>query len=430
MEFGYLKGLLSGYGFAGLNIVVQIIMVPMYLRYLGKTQFGVLMMLLAYINYASLGVNWLTGGLLRILGVYHAGGDIEAFSRAFRLGRYVYVGYAVLLGCFVLLVAWIDPEVLFGNPLVPHNLLWWSVFAAVIYLVLFYELSIDRVALMAAGVQHWAYLLQMLALFIYAVGAAIILKLGGNITALMAMMSAGILAAIFLVRRIWSSLDFAPLRSIAIGVEYGRLLVRQFFGRRGVGYFIYGATILTMQADVLFIGWLGGAEMATEYVVVWKAAEVAVLLLWRIPETLIPDFIRADVTGDESRVSASYWKAWRWTLVLSAVAGLCYAWVGDRVVGLWLGNDVLPSRPHAFDLAGLALFILASTRPPAVYAYALCRFRALLPVAAFELLIKLAVLLWTFPAMGYLSPLVGLIVANLAGAYILYFRMSPKRLPA
>ena len=427
MQFGYLKGLLSGYGFAGLNIVVQVTLVPLYLRHLGQAQFGILMMLLAYINYASVGVNWLTGGLLRILGSDHAGNQLEAFSRAFRLGRYVYVGYAVLLGLVLLVLAGINPELLFGHSSQPRELLWWAVFAAVIYLVLFYELTIERVALMAVGTQHWAYLLQMAAIVLYALGAIVILKVGGNVISLMIMLSAASLVTRLWTRQIWSSMVFAPVRAIPVGFDYGRALLKQFFGRRGMGFFIYGGILLTMQADVLFLGWLGGAETAAQYVMVWKAAEVAVLMLWRIPETLIPDLIKADVAGDKERLSTAYWMAWRWTLGLGALAGLCYGLLGGKIVALWLGNGAVMAGPHAFELAGFALFILTSTRPPAVYSYATCHFRALLPVAGFELLVKLIVLFALFPTFGYLSPMMGLIVANVAGAYIMYMRMSPKR---
>lgn len=429
MRSGYLKALISSYGYAGLNIVAQIILVPLYLRYLGKVQFGVLMMLLGYVNYTAVGINWLTGGLLRVFGTHHAAGNEVKFSHAFHLGRRVYVGYAMILGAAMLVVAWVNPGLLLGHPQGGMEFsLWWAVFATVVYLVLFYDLSVDRVALTAIGMQHWAYFLQIAALLIYVLGAIPLLMMDGNVTQLMGLMALGIFVALIWAKRIWPHQSFSPARSAPTNSVYRADLLKQLFGRQGLGYLVYGGIVLTMQADVLFLGWLGGAEVAAEYVVLWKAAEVAVLMLWRIPEALIPDLIRSDVAGDAKRMSTVYWTAWRWTLGLSVLGGVAYALLGKSVVGLWLGKAALPDAPYAFLLAGVALFFLSARQPAAIYAYATRHFRALLSIAGLELLIKLAVLYWAYPTFGYLAPIVGLIVANLAGVYWLYGTLAPKRL--
>ena len=57
----------------------------------------------------------------------------------------------------------------------------------------------------------------------------------------------------------------------------------------GGGYFLSAALMLTSQSDVLVVGWLGGAEVAARYVLIWKIAEVGVNALWRISEIMEPD---------------------------------------------------------------------------------------------------------------------------------------------
>lgn len=427
MRSGYLKALVSSYGFTGLNIVTQIVLVPLYLRYLGKLQFGILMILMGYVNYAAVGINWLTGGLMRIFGTHHATDNKREFSKAFHVGRRIYVGYALLLGAVLLAIAAIKPGWLLGHlPDSPGFSPWWAVFAMVVYLVLFYHLSIDRVALTAIGMQHKAFLLQIAALLIYALGAVPLLMTGSNVTVLMGLMALGVLLAVLWVRRLWRDQAFAPQAVAELSAGRGGL-VKQLFGRQGLGYLIYGGILLTMQADVIFLGWLGGAAVAAEYVVLWKAAEVTVMILWRIPDALIPDLIRSDVKGDTTHLSTVYWRTWRWTLTLAVLAGVAYALLGKWVVGLWLGQAAVPQAPYAFLLAGIALFFLSARHPAAIYAYATCNFRALLPVAGAELVIKLAVLYWAYPTFGFLAPLIGVIAANLAGIYWLYGRMAPKK---
>jgi hypothetical protein len=59
----YPLSLLSGYLAMAGNIIAQVILVPVYLTTLGAEGFGVLVLMLAMINYALVCIGWLNGGL-------------------------------------------------------------------------------------------------------------------------------------------------------------------------------------------------------------------------------------------------------------------------------------------------------------------------------------------------------------------------------
>ena len=82
----------SGYGLMGLSITIQFLLVPLYLRYLGKEAFGILTMLLAAMNYGSVGIGWMSGGMARILGERAATEDFVGFADASAFSKIAFVG--------------------------------------------------------------------------------------------------------------------------------------------------------------------------------------------------------------------------------------------------------------------------------------------------------------------------------------------------
>ena len=57
----YPLSLLSGYLAMAGNIIAQVVLVPVYLTTLGAEGFGLLVLMLAMINYAVVGIGWLSG---------------------------------------------------------------------------------------------------------------------------------------------------------------------------------------------------------------------------------------------------------------------------------------------------------------------------------------------------------------------------------
>jgi hypothetical protein len=204
-------------------------------------------------------------------------------------------------------------------------------------------------------------------------------------------------------------------------------ILRRIVGKMGAGYFIQGVLILSLSADVMIVAWLGGTSAVTEFVLVWKVAEVLIQLLWRVPEMLTPKLVLMDARGDHDLLRATYARISRLTNLLPLIAGVAYAILGRTIVSLWVGASNVPAGFLPFVAAGGAIFFSASARLPAIYAYATVRLRQLNAVAGLELVGKLAIGVLLFRKIGYVAIPLATCAVHCAGIALAYRRLGPRR---
>ena len=200
--------------------------------------------------------------------------------------------------------------------------------------------------------------------------------------------------------------------------------VTRVMGRRGASYFLYGVIFLALQADVLIVGLLGGAQLAAKFVLVWKVAEVLILVLWRIPEHLYVELVHMDSRGEHKRIERVYREGIWWMRGAAFAVGVGYAVLGPWIVRLWVGAGYAPDDPIAYVLAGAAIFWMGSARLPAVFAHALLKLRGLVTVSGIEVIGKLTLTLVLFPKFGYLAPLIAISAVHIAGIAYAYTTLA------
>jgi O-antigen/teichoic acid export membrane protein len=410
---GYLRALVTAYGLMAANVVVQVFMVPLYLNALDTYRFGVLMILLALFGYAAVGMAFMSGGMARILGEHHAREDDEGFRRAYLVSKLVYVGYAALVGLVVVAVVATLEGALFQVRAGYAKTVLWTAAAGGLYFVLLYDFSVDRLALIAKGRQAEGNLLSILSLVVFVALVVPWLLSGGDLPGVMLCLAAGVgvarIGAWFAWRRLGVDLGWRR------GIEGAREPLRRLLGRSGLAFTFYGVLLLTLRADTVIVGWLGGAEMAARFVLVWKIAEVGIDALARLPEAFSPYIVHMDTRGEAGRLGRAYRLGQRRMWLLALAAGLAYAALGPWVVELWVGPEHAPRSRLAYLLAGGAVVWLASARLPAVFALSMVRLRALIVLASVELAGKLALTWVLFPWAGFLAPLVAINLVHLAG---------------
>ena len=403
----YPLSLLSGYLAMAGGIIAQVVLVPVYLRTLGAEGFGLLVLMLAMINYATIGVGWLNGGLQRILGEAFGTGNNAGFVQALDVGKIIYLAYgaaAALLGIGI--VAFLDRSQL---PL-------GAAIVAGFFLVATYESAVERLALTAAARLAAVNLLQFSQVFVYAISVVFVLLAGGGLLGVFACQLGSVLFARFLLPLCWRGTR--PIAKHMIGTL--RPLLARLTGRMGGGYFLSGALFLTSQSDVLVIGWLGGAEAAARYVLLWKIAEVGVIALWRISESWSPILVRLDAMHEHTAIKRQYWHVAALLLVAAIPAGLAYALLGPWITMLWLGGEHAPKDQLGFVLAGTAIVWLGLARLPSILSYSFARFRVWTGIASVEVIARLALTVALYPRFGYLAPLVALNVVHLCGIAAAY----------
>jgi O-antigen/teichoic acid export membrane protein len=403
----YPLSLLSGYLAMAGNIIAQVVLVPVYLITLGAEGFGLLVLMLAMINYAAVGIGWLNGGLQRILGEAFGTRNDAGFVQAIDVGKIIFLAYgaaAALLG--IGLVAFLDrSQVPLGAAIV-----------AGFFLVASYESSIERLALTAAARLAAVNLLQFVQVLAYAISVVFVLRAGGGLFGVFACQLGSVLVARVLLPLCWQGTR--PIAKHMIGTL--RPLLARLTGRMGGGYFLSAALMLTFQSDVLVVGWLGGAEVAARYALIWKIAEVGVNALWRISESWSPILVRMDATNEHDIIMRQYRHIAVLLLATAIPAGLAYALLGPWVTTLWLGAEQAPKGQLGFVLAGAGMVWMGLARLPSILSYSLARFRLWTGIACVEVAARLALTVALYPRFGYLAPLVALNVVHLCGIAVAY----------
>ncbi|MEW6682135.1 MAG: hypothetical protein AB1451_04310 [Nitrospirota bacterium] len=406
----------SGYGLMALTIAIQFVLVPLYLHHLGKETFGVLTMILAAINYGGIGITWVSGGMARILGERGAVGDTAGFADAYSLSKLVYTGYAAItITVFWMVSTWI----LAGTLDNPENLQ--AVILASLYFLVMYEYNTDRLAFIALCRQTTGNIIDAAGQIVFACGAVAGLYWGGGLASIMASQIGGVLVTRSLAWLYWHHEGMA-LRWNWPLADPGPMWQRMS-GKMGQHYVVYGALLLTLQADVLIIGWIAGPAVAATFYLLWRIPEVCILLLGRIPGAVAPHLIQMDTRGDMERIQRTYRKGSRIMLGLAALAGGAYAVAGRWFVELWVGNNA-PDGYIPYVLAGAALFFLGASWWPAGVAYALVKTGPLVKVTALHLTAKLVLIALLFGRMDYLAPLTAIIITHVLGVFFLYIKIG------
>jgi hypothetical protein len=163
--------------------------------------------------------------------------------------------------------------------------------------------------------------------------------------------------------------------------------------------------------------------MAAEFVLVWKIAEILVLVLWRLSENLQPELVHTHTLGDGARLARIFARSSWLFRGAGVLVGMAYALAGPWVVRLWVGPEVAPDRPLAYALAGGAIAWLVAAKLHASFAYALGHVVPLQWVAGIELALKLALFLALFPFVDYLAPLIAINIVHFFGIAWAYTRL-------
>lgn len=418
MKREILGALGSGYALMGVTILIQFVLVPLYLQHLGKEAFGILVLLLAAINYGAIGITWLSGGMARILGERVAAGSSSELADAYAFSKYVYLVYAVVtVAAFALLMPWLVRDESYSADV--H----YAVALACLYFIVLYEYNADRLAFIALCRQTAGNSVEAAGQIVFALGVATALHLGGGLATVIAAQIAGLLVTRSLAWVYWRKEGF-PLRW-RWPLSSSAHLWKRVTGKMGRDYVLYGILLLTLQADVLIIGWLAGPEVAAAYYLLWRVPEVCALMLGRIPGVFSPHLIQMDSRGEAVRIQDSYHKGLKIMLALSALAGLGYATAGSWFVHYWVGDNAPPGF-IPYILAGAALFFIAVSQWPAAIAYALVKTGPLVRITGLYLAVKLAIIFLFFEKLGYLTPVIAIIVTHMLGVFFLYLKMGKE----
>lgn len=407
---GYISALTSGYLLMGANILVQFALTPFYLEHLDAHQFGMLMLLLNLINFAAVGITWMSGGLTRMIGEFWAREDLVGFRLAFSVGKYVFTLYALLVVTFGIASWWLLEGRLPGNEQLFHFVL-----LAGLYLLLNYEALPERQAFVGTNRQAMGNYIEFSRVIFFAMTAYLLLPTLGDMSAVLIALMAGVVMQRLATGVYWQK----QVRHTGWRRYQPEMtsLLKRLVGKQGAGYVSYGVLLLMLQADAMIVGFLGGAEMAGQFVLLWKIPEVISLLLWKIPSAIEPRVIQLDAKGEKEQMHSLFKQGRLWFLLIVGMVSLLYMLTGQWLAELWVGEHA-PDEGWMYVAGGVALFFNTFCRWPISFAYALIKLAALTRVTVIEVAGKLLLTVLLFPYFNIASPIIASIATHVG--YVAY----------
>jgi O-antigen/teichoic acid export membrane protein len=414
----YAVALASGYAVIAAQIVAQVLLVPLYIDALGSYRFGVLMILLAQAAFAYLFIGLFFSNLLRLFREAAQPLGSREFSRIYCAGKISFLGVGLLFAIVVLGLESLSPVFFEEAPAELRQEIFWASVAISIHFIMLCEMSVEQTVFAASGRQTAVNLVTFCSLFVFTLTAAIWLWSGGGLVGvgccfLVGDMAARILAFVIL-RRTGLKIDFMA------GLEGLMRTCRALLSTRSQHYYFYALLAMLLQSDILLLGWMGGPALTAEFALIWKIAEVVILLVARVGMHLQPEFVAMDVEGDGERLVRVYSHAYWGMLGLSLAAALGYGLFGQAITRLWVGADQAPTDPWLYWLAAATIFWLAAARLPAILAQALSQLRGLIVVSGIELVGKLVLLATLLPIVGVRAPLIAMSAMHVFGVAFAY----------
>lgn len=407
----YLTGLAANYINQFLAVLVNIILVPYLLHHLGLQLTGVYFVLLTAANFMAVGIGWLAGAGVRGIATLSATENRDGIGRVHRV---VVLGFMIYSTAILILV--VAASFLTGT-------LWLRDTSAElidqarraclllgVYVWISYVHNADLALLTALLRQGEANLYRVAVQALFGLAALLLLTHHPRIDLLMA---AQVFAALLIAVAARVSLR---IRHIIGPWEWSlpdRTLIRMVLVTTGGSYFLFGlAQFVLMYADVFVIGALLGSEAVTAYVVVWRIAEFAGLLLGRLSETLSPYLTRIESRGSLSELRAVFLTTSRVQHGLAIAAGCGYALAGPTLVAAWVG---VANRPHVwwlYVLSGAALIFQVVNRHDVILHFAMGRVGRLVVPHALEVTAKIGLTIALFPALGIGAPLAAFVAVQ------------------
>lgn len=414
-----------GYGLMAFQVVIQILLVPLYLKTFGAYRFGALMSLISFAGLAFALVGALYTVMLRLFGEAINAKDEIKLSALYFVAKIISICIGLLCSIIFVAVEVIHPVLFDDAPVEIHHEIFRALQLSIVHLLLLCELSVEQTMLAAKGRQAAANLVTLMGLVVFAITVVPVLILDGALIDVMAcFIVADIFSRIFayyLLRRYVHLRLIAPLR------RYG-LALREILSSQAQKYFILTGATVVLQADVLIVATIGSPLDAAKFVLVWKIAEMLTLLLSRVTQHLQVEFVRMDLGGERKRLIRIYRQVYGALFIASLCLAGAYGLFGHWIVAHWVGEDTVPGETWAYGLAGLTILWIGIARLPITLMLSLNQITPLVKIAGLELSTKLLLIFLLYPEWGYLSPIIAISATHFFGIAYGYYILGRSTL--
>jgi O-antigen/teichoic acid export membrane protein len=407
-----LHGSLSSVLARGLTLLINVVTLPLTLRYLGRFEYGIWATVSTSVVMLSVLDLGIANTLTNFIGEAYAEDDREKAQRYFATAFWVTVAVVAALGPLGYvawrMIPWANVFHL-TDPAMAQRCADCVAFAGGCFLL---SLPLTLAGRVMSGYQqvHLANYFAMINSVFGLLAIVATLLLHGSLVMLVALYSMAMLTGPICLNvwlSFWQRPWIKPLPSKVTPAIVSRLF------KQGTLFFIMQiTTLIVLNSDNLVITHYIGASAVTPYSIAWKLTQYATLFQGLLIPSLWPAFTEAYHKRHMSWINATYRSIRRKTLIGAAGAGILIGLFGPIVIKLWLGAAAVPSRELIWLMAFFA-FVVSATNNQSLVLAATGRLTIETTVAVLAAIANLALSIHLVKRMGVEGVILGTIISFL-----------------
>ena len=408
-----LHGGFSGVLGRGLTLLINVVTLPLTLRYLGPFEYGIWVTVSTSVVMLSVLDLGIANTLTNFIAEAHAENDREKAQRYFATAFWITIVIVVVLApvCYA---AWrlIDWGALFHltNPATRVHCADCVAVAGGFFLL---SLPLTLASRVLSGYQqvHLANYFTMANSVFSLIAILATVLLHGSLVMLMTLYSVAMLAgplSLNLWLCLWQRPWVKPLPS-----KVSAQIIRRLFGQGALFFLLQVTGLVVFNSDNLVITHFIGAAAVTPYSIAWKLTQYATLFQGLLIPSLWPAFTEAYHNRQMDWINNTYRSIRRKTLIGAAAVGVLIGVLGPFVIRLWVGAAAVPGRELLWLMALFAL-IMSATNNQALLLMATGRLALETVVAVLAAIANLALSIHLVKSMGVEGVILSTIVSFLA----------------
>lgn len=339
----------------GVALLVNLVTLPLTIRYLGPLQYGIWITISSTVVMLAVMDLGVANTLTNMISHAYATDDRAAAQRYYATAFWISTGISSTLG-LISLFLW--PHMNWGSlfhlqdPALIHEV---SSCIAVALGFFLLSLPLNLVHRILSGYQQTQITnyFNLLSNVLSLTAILVVIKLHGSLLTLMLMYSGSLLLG-SIGLNIWVNLW--DRRWLIPSPRFVRPAVIGDLMSSGMGFFILQLSgIIVFNSDNLVIAHYLGAADVTPYSVAWKLASYAAVLQTAVLPSLWPAYSEAYARGDYDWVRRTFWNTVRIALGAVAIATVILALCGKWIIRWYAGPAAVPGTLLLFAICAWTL---------------------------------------------------------------------------
>jgi O-antigen/teichoic acid export membrane protein len=342
-----LRGVASGYVAQGVAVVTAFVLTPLVLHHVGRTHFGLWMLVAALVSYGSLLDLGISSAVIKYVAEYRANGRSDAARVLIATALWVYGLLGLLVVLLSVALAPLVP-VLFDVPDGDRALATWLTIVAGVGIGIGIPFSTPRAVLRGVHRFDLANAAALAATLLTAAGTVAMILLDRGILAIVAV--SVVVTVVLQPVSVWF------VRRAAPDVAYGWRGAR----RDAVGTIVgLGSSVSVMQIAGQLLGRSGPVIVGlslpvaavTPYALAQRLAQATYMSISELPKLLMPLSTEVHARRDRDQLRGVFIASSRITLAVGTATAATVAVLGGELLEAWVGAEYARYAPVVALLA-------------------------------------------------------------------------------